>query len=180
MTMYMIEINPMDLVLRPFLQWDKQWFALTAGDYSSRRFNAMTVSWGSLGTMWNRPFVQVVVRPVRYTYSFTEEFDSFTLCAFSEKYRKALNILGAKSGRNGDKIAQAGLTLVPSVHISAPAFAEAELILECRKIYWDDFDPKRFVDPGIDSNYPNKDYHRIYFGHILRISGEEKYLAGKD
>jgi flavin reductase (DIM6/NTAB) family NADH-FMN oxidoreductase RutF len=133
-----------------------------------------------MGIMWNRPFVQVVVRPTRYTYSFTEEFDSFTLCAFSEEYREALNILGSKSGRDGDKIAASGLTPVASRCIPAPAFAEAELTLECRKIYWDDLEPKRFLDPAIERNYSKNDYHRVYFGQILRIFGEEKYLAVQD
>ena len=44
---------------------------------------------------------------------------------------------------------------------------EASLILECRKIYYQDIDPKGFLDPEIQSNYPNRDYHRVYFGEIL-------------
>ncbi len=170
-----IEIAPMDLVLKPFHRWDKGWFALTAGDFSARKFNAMTVSWGSMGIMWNRPFVQIVVRPTRFTHRFTEDYDNFTLSALPEKYRGALNILGSKSGRDGDKISLAGLTPVASQFVSSPAFAEAELVFECRKIYSDDIDPSRFRDPSIDRNYSEKDYHRIYFGQILRIYGEEKY-----
>ena len=88
-----IEIDPMDLSLRLYRQWDKGWFALTAGDFSAGRFNAMTVNWGSMGIMWGRPFVQTVVRPTRFTYRFIEEFDNFTLCGFPEQYRKALNVL---------------------------------------------------------------------------------------
>jgi flavin reductase (DIM6/NTAB) family NADH-FMN oxidoreductase RutF len=171
-----IEIAPMDLALRPFRQWDKGWFALSSGDFSARRFNTMTVSWGSLGIMWNRPFVQVVVRPTRFTRRFIEEFDNFTLCAFPEQYRKALNILGSQSGRDGDKIALSGLTPAASQLVSSPAFAEAELVFECRKIYSDDFDPSRFLDPSIEKQYPEKDYHTVYFGQILRIFGEEKYI----
>jgi flavin reductase (DIM6/NTAB) family NADH-FMN oxidoreductase RutF len=172
-----IEIPPMELALRPFHQWDKGWFALTAGDFSAGKFNAMTVSWGSLGIMWGRPFAQAVVRPTRFTYGFTETYDNFTLCAFPEKSRKALNILGGKSGRDGDKIALAGLTPVASQLVSSPAFAEAELVFECRKIYTSKIDPAGFQDPAIDGNYSNGDYHRVYFGQVLRIFGEEKYLV---
>jgi flavin reductase (DIM6/NTAB) family NADH-FMN oxidoreductase RutF len=171
-----IEIPPMDLVLRPFRQWDKVWFALAAGDFSTQKFNAMTVSWGSLGIMWGRPFVQVVVRPTRFTHRFMEKADNFTLCALPEKHRAGLNILGSKSGRDGDKIAAAGLTPAASQIVSSPLFAEAELVFECRKIYSDDFDPSRFLDPSIETQYSEKDYHTMYFGHILRIFGEEKYL----
>ena len=151
--------------------WDNQWFLLTAGDFKSGEFNTMTVGWGSFGVMWKKPFAQVVVRPIRYTYQFTEKFDSFTLCAFPKKYKKALNILGTKSGRDGDKIKDAGLTPIASTEIAAPGFSEAELIIECRKIYWQDLDPANFLDKSIDKNYPLKDYHRIYFGEIIKILG---------
>jgi flavin reductase (DIM6/NTAB) family NADH-FMN oxidoreductase RutF len=127
--------------------------------------------------MWGRPFAQVVVRPHRYTYGFMEQYDTFTLCTFPEKYRRAVNLLGTKSGRDGDKIAEAGLTPVSSTQIAAPGFAEAKLILECRKIYWDDLDPAHFVDPSIDDHYAQKDYHRIYFGQILAAFGVESYAA---
>jgi len=58
----------------------------------------MTVAWGSLGTMWNLPFAQIVVRPTRHTFGFMERFDTFTLCAFPEPRRKALQLLGSTSG----------------------------------------------------------------------------------
>lgn len=173
-----IEIPPMDLSLRTFHRWDKGWFALCAGDFSAGTFNAMTVSWGSLGIMWNRPFVQVVVRPTRFTHGLMEEFDNFTLCALPEQYRKALNILGSTSGRDGDKITPAGLTPTASQLVSAPAFAEAELVFECRKIYRSVIDPAGFQEPSIAENYSGGDYHSVYFGQVLRIYGDAKYRSG--
>ncbi len=162
-------------LVRIYYLWDKRWFLLTSGDFAKGHYNTMTVSWGSTGVMWNRPFVQVVVRPTRYTYEFMEQYDTFTLCAFSDKYRKALNLLGSRSGREGDKIAKSGLTPIASTQVAAPAFAEAELIIECKKMYWDDFDPAHFIDPAIDSNYSKRDYHRIYFGQVLAIYAESAY-----
>ena len=164
-----------ELLVKSHYLWDKQWLLLTAGDFAAGHFNTMTVGWGSLGTMWGRPFAQVVVRPHRYTYGFMEQYDTFTLCTFPEEYRWAVNLLGTKSGRDGDKIAEAGLTPIGSTQIAAPGFAEAKLILECRKIYWDDLDPAHFVDPSIENHYAQKDYHRIYFGQILAIFGVELY-----
>jgi len=152
-----------------FASWDKQWFLLTAGDFAKNDFNTMTVAWGSFGTMWNKPFAQVVVRPTRYTLSFMEKYDTFTLTAFDRTFRNALQLLGSKSGRDGDKISESGLTPIASQRIAAPAFKEANLILECRKIYWQDFNPKHFIDRSIEKNYPRKDYHRIYFGEVLTI-----------
>src|SRR6056297_3559321 len=91
--------------------WGNDWFLLTSGDFMSGDFNAMTVAWGSIGTMWSKPFAQVVVRPSRYTYKYMNRFDTFTLCSFPHKYRKSLSYLGAVSGRSEpNKIESAGLT----------------------------------------------------------------------
>ncbi len=157
--------------------WSKQWLLLTSGDFTTHHFNSMTVGWGGFGTMWSKPFVQIVVRPTRYTFEFMEQYDTFTLCAFPPAYQKALQLTGSKSGRDGDKIKATGLTPIPASRIAAPGFAEAELIVECRKIYWDDFNPDQFLDPDTENNYPLKDYHRIYFGEILAISGVKSYSA---
>lgn len=161
---------------RSYSLWDDQWFLLTAGDFDSGKFNTMTVSWGSLGIFWDRPVVQVVVRPHRYTFEFMEQFPSFTLSTFGLKYHDVLDMLGTTSGRDGDKIKESGLTPQKSARVAAPGFEEAELVLECKKLYWQDMDPTHFLDPLLDKNYPRKDYHRIYYGEVLTIAGVPAYL----
>lgn len=175
--MPLIDIPPDELVLRPHALWGRQWLLLAAGDFAAKRYNCMTVAWGSLGTMWNRPFAQVVVRPTRYTYEFMAAYDTFTLCAFPEALRPALQLLGSRSGRDGDKIAAAGLTPVAASRVAAPAFAEAELVLECRRLYWQDLDPSHWCDPAIEDQYPQRDYHRVTFGEILAVRGTEAHRA---
>jgi flavin reductase (DIM6/NTAB) family NADH-FMN oxidoreductase RutF len=155
--------------------WEKQWMLLTCGDFKVKHFNVMTVAWGSIGNIWYKPFVQVVVRPTRYTYEFMEQYNSFTLSAFPENQRNRLNFLGSRSGRDTNKIERSGLTPVASTRIEAPAFAEAELVFECQKIYWDDLNPDNFIAQNIKKHYPLKDYHRIYFGEILVIYGINAY-----
>ena len=154
--------------------WNSGWFLLTAGDFSAGAYNTMTVSWGSLGIMWGKPFVQVVVRPQRHTYGFMDIHPTFTLCAFSDQYRAALNLLGMKSGRHGDKIAEAGLSPEASTQVAAPGFAEAELVLECEKMYFDDLAPEHFLADHIARHY-DQDFHRVYYGEIKAIRGIEKY-----
>jgi len=144
---------------------------LTAGDFAAGHYNTMTIGWGSLGIMWGKPFVQVVVRPTRYTFCFMVKYETFTVCALAEAHRSALQLLGTKSGRDGDKIAESGLTPIASSVVAAPAFAEAELILECRKIYWADLDPTHFLDATIQKSYPLRDYHRSYYGEVLAVLG---------
>lgn len=161
--------------LKPFSQFDENWFILTAGDFSTGNYNSMTISWGSIGYIWRRPIVHVVVRPSRHTYQFMESYDTFTLCAFSERHRDALNLIGTKSGRDGDKIRESGLTPIVSEHVAAPGYAEADLIIECRKIYWGDIEPQHFLKDDIDQNYSKKDYHRFYYGEILYLTGIANY-----
>ena len=117
--------------------------------------------------MLAKPFVQVVVRPQRHTRKFMDEFDTFTLCAFPEQYRKELGTLGAISGKDGDKLSHTSLTVRKSKTVSPPSYNEASLILECRKSYRQVMDPKGFIDGSIQDNYPDADYHIIYFGEIL-------------
>lgn len=161
---------------RIFDLWDNRWFLLTSGDFATGQFNTMTISWGSTGIMWGKPFFQVVVRPQRYTRQFLEKYATFTLSVLPESYRGALNSLGIKSGRDGDKIREAGLTPIAAHTTSAPVFAEAELVIECKKTYWADFDPAHFIDLSAERIYPRQDYHRQYFGEVLAIYGSQDYI----
>lgn len=175
-----MERRPIDIeafTVNAYRLFEVEWLLLTSGDITRQEFNAMTISWGSLGVMWNRPFVQVVVRPVRYTYEFMERFDTFTLCAFPQQYHRALSLLGTKSGRDGDKIVQAGLTPCAGRIAAAPVYREAKLAIECRKLYWQDMDPAHFLDPQLNQHYPQKDYHRIYYGEIIAVDGTDEYRA---
>lgn len=162
-----IDIN--DFTTKVFDLWDNQWLLLTSGDFQAGKYNAMTVAWGGLGIMWNLPIAMVVVRPSRYTFQFINEYDTFTLCAFSEAYRKSLQLLGTKSGRDGNKIKEAGLTPKQNHVVNTPVFQEAELTIACRKIYYQDFIPSHFLDDRIERQYNGNDYHRMLYGEVLEI-----------
>ena len=167
---------PVDrLTVSPHHLWGTRAMILTAGDFEAGDFNAMAVAWGSFGTMWDRPIAMTVVRPQRYTYQFIEKYDTFTLCAFPPEYRPAIDLIGSKSGRNSDKIAEAGLTPVAASAVAAPVYAEAELVVECRKIFRTVYEASQFIDPTIDRNYLKGDYHRVYFGEILAVAGIASY-----
>ena len=153
--------------MNPFEIYDKRWFLLTAGDFAAGDYNTMTVSWGFFGTMWGLPVAQVVVRPQRHTRLFMDKYDTFTLCSFPEEFRPALTLLGAKSGRDGDKIAESGLHPAASAHVAAPSFKEADLTFECRKLFRQQMSPDSFLSEKASKNYPARDYHICYIGEIL-------------
>lgn len=127
----------------------------------------MTVSWGGFGTLWNKPVVTVYVRPTRFTHGLLNESMEFTLNFLAERFRKAMDLCGTKSGRDVDKWEATGLHPLASETISVPRIEEARLSFECRVLAYHDFDPKRFVRPEVEENYPAKDYHRIYWGEVL-------------
>ena len=157
-------ISPEDLTDNTFKLIGSDWMLITAGPPEA--FNTMTASWGGLGVIWNKSIAWCVIRPVRYTYEFMEKADNFTLSFFDEAYRNALQLCGSKSGREIDKAAATGLTPIAGTLPGTTAFSQARLIIECRKIYFQDIDPERFLDPGIHQNYPDRDYHRMYVGEI--------------
>ena len=155
--------------------WKEGWMLLAAGSRTGDKFNVMTVSWGSMGEMWMKPMAMVVVRPSRHTYQFMEKSPGFSLSAFPSQFKDKLTLCGSKSGRDIDKVKACGFTPIPLLHIDTPGFDEAELIVECRKMYYDDYKPAHFLDPDIEGNYNGKDYHRIYFGEILAVHGTPQY-----
>jgi len=158
------ETTPEQLVENPFKLIGKDWMLITAGTPGA--FNTMTASWGGLGVLWERKVAFCFIRPTRHTYAFIERSQNYTLSFFDESYRKALQYCGSHSGRDTDKIKGAGLT--PVNEGDAVYFNEARLVLVCRKLYFQDISPDRFLDPKIHDMYPQKDYHRMYVGEIVK------------
>ena len=155
--------------------FSRQWLLLTAGDFAAGDFNSMTVSWGFLGTMWNRPCVSLVVRPQRKTLEFLQKYDTFTCCAFPEEFRKDLTFLGKVSGHeNPGKLAETSLTPMAAEVVDAPVFAEANCIIEARVKLITSTAGKNFRDKMLAAEfYPDNDYHCIVIGEILKISSSD-------
>jgi flavin reductase (DIM6/NTAB) family NADH-FMN oxidoreductase RutF len=159
----------------PFSRIGDEWMLITSGNVLGEgadpgNWNTMTASWGGLGVLWGWDIATVYVRPTRYTYEFMNANPLFTLSFFDKAFHNALEICGSMSGRDTDKAAAAGIT--PVVFGEGPArgavgFKEARDIIVCRKLYAHDFDLAGFLDPAIEKNYTQKDYHRLYVGEIV-------------
>ncbi len=160
--MIFTETNPELLQDNTFKLIGKDWMLITAGEPES--FNIMTASWGGLGVLWEKKVAFCFVRPTRHTYQFIEQSSRFTLSFFEDQHRKILSFCGSHSGRDTDKLKATGLTSIRDMEFVY--FTEARLVLACRKIYAQDIDPSFFLDPRIETMYPQKDYHRMYVGEI--------------
>ncbi len=171
MTDNFITIAPTAISDNPFKLIGRDWMLVTAGSPGS--FNTMTASWGGLGHLWNRDVCFCFVRPQRYTYRFMEQAAHFTLSFYDEAHRAALNYCGSRSGRDEDKAAAAGLTPIAD-ETGAVYFAQARLVLVCRKLYGGDLIRAAFVDPALPAEiYSTGDFHRMYVGEIVRCLARE-------
>lgn len=158
------EINVRDLP-SPVSLINDGWGLITAGDKDG--YNTMTASWGALGELWNKDAAFIFVRPQRYTREFIENSEYFSFSFFNDKYKTALRFCGANSGRDVDKSKETGL--IPVFDNSTTYFEQAEFVIICKKIAFQDIDPSGFIDKSIDKNYADADYHRMYVGEIIKV-----------
>lgn len=145
--------------------FNSDWALVTAGD--KNKFNTMTIGWGGLGTLWSKPVATVYVKPCRYTHEFLEKNEYFTVSFYDGKYKKALGLLGTKSGRDCDKVAESGLT--PRFLPNGVTFDEAYVTLVCRKIYRQDMDLNAIPQFAVDRYYLNEAPHTMYVGEVTQI-----------
>ena len=164
------EIKATEIEGNLFQMLGREWALVTVQDPDTGKVNTMTVSWGGMGVLWGKDVVTIYIRPQRYTHEFLNKTDHFTL-SFYDGMKDALTICGRKSGRDTDKIAEAGLHLTGEE--SYPWFEESKLVLCCKALYRSAFDPAKMAD-GIDAaNYSNHDYHDVYIAEIVKVMKKE-------
>lgn len=160
-----VEIKPEAIEDNPFKLVGHDWMLIAAG--TPKRFNMMTASWGGMGVLWDKNVAFCFVRPTRYTFEFMEDNETFTLSFFSDDYRRVLEYCGSHSGRHVNKVEKTGLSAVAG-SIDTVYFEEARLVFECRKLYFADMNPSAFLAQTLTDIYPEKDYHRMYVGEIVK------------
>lgn len=142
------------------------WMLLAAGKEGD--FNEMTISWGEVGELWGRPIMTVFVDTTRFTHKYMEREDYFTVCGFAPEYKDELQYLGRHSGRDGDKLAETKLSAT-FTELGNPYFNEASVVIECRKIYANDFDTSKMTG-GMEDFYAKRgSVHTVYIGEITNV-----------
>ena len=148
----------------PFEKIGKQWLLISAG--TEEKWNTMTASWGAVGIIWGKPSATCYIRHSRFTKEFVDNNEYFTITFLQDGHRDALNLLGSKSGRDMDKMHESGLT--PAFVDGQPTFAEAELVLVCRKRCKSEIAPEDILQQEtLDKWYGDKDFHTMYIGEIV-------------
>ncbi|MCD8013819.1 MAG: flavin reductase [Lachnospiraceae bacterium] len=161
------EIKTADLKENAFDLIGKQWLLVTAGKPDGS-CNTMTASWGGLGVMWGKDVAFLVIRPQRYTKEFIDSSDTLSISVLPDGYKKQYGYLGSVSGRDEDKIAKVGLSVIRDG--DTPYFEEARIAMICRKLFAQPYDPDCILDKTVDKNwYPEKDYHTLYICEIEKV-----------
>lgn len=156
----MLEINPFEKI-------NREWFALTTE--ADGKVNAMTCSWGTMGTLWNKSVLMAFVRESRYTRELLDKSESFSACFFdpADKSNKILlDYLGKTSGHKEDKIKSAHLHM--NYDMKIPYIDECNFALICKKLAKIPITEDMILDKDIvPKNYANGDYHYIYIGEVV-------------
>lgn len=165
--MHSFQPIPSDLFdFSPFRMIGKDWMLITA--QAEDKTNTMTASWGGLGVMWGKDVVYIVVRDSRYTRELIDQSETFSISFLNPEYHSALKYLGAVSGRDENKIANARLNV--NYHEGIPFIDEASTVMVCRKMCKQPLAKENFTLDFIDEKwYANGDYHNLYIGEIVSI-----------
>ena len=160
------EIKIKDLSFNVFDKIGKEWMLITAG--TVEKHNAMTASWGNLGVLWHKPVATVYVRPQRFTKTFLDKEDFFTISFYDESKKDALLFYGQNSGKDIDKDSKTNF--VAKSFDRSVAFEEADLVFVCKKTFCDQMNPNKILNKTIIKDiYENNDFHYIYIGEIVAV-----------
>ncbi|MBR0458613.1 MAG: flavin reductase [Victivallales bacterium] len=143
-------------------------YLVTAGD--AGHYNSMTLGWGTFGILWQRPVANIYVRTTRYTNQFLAGSDLFTLSWYPAKHRPVvIQVFGRKSGRDTDKEAVSGFTPVLTPE-GAVTYAEADLVLVCRKLFAVPLDKKTLAGltpPAVPPT--DAEWHIQYTAEVIAV-----------
>lgn len=142
------------------------WSLITSG--KEGKSNVMTASWGGLGRFWEKPVAICFINPTRYSIQTMDEGETYTISFYTEAYKDAMNYTGSVSGRTTDKIKGSGLTPIKTPS-GAPAFAEAWMIFECKKLLAQPISPDAVMDKEAGAQWSKDGYHKMYIGEILNV-----------
>ncbi len=146
-------------------QLKKGAFLTVKGD---EEINTMTIGWGTIGFIWNKPIFMIAVRYSRYTYELLEKTDEFTVSVpLSKDMKKELAVCGTKSKREIDKFKECNLTAENGKVVDTPIIGECDLHYECKVVYKQAMEPGTLDKDIRDAKYSNNDFHVLYYGEIV-------------
>jgi flavin reductase (DIM6/NTAB) family NADH-FMN oxidoreductase RutF len=140
---------------------------LLAKSKNDEKINVMTIGWASIGYMWSKPIMTVLVRKSRFTHHIIEKATSFTVSIPTDDLIEALNFCGTKSGRDFDKFKECKLSVIPAQKVDTPIIDISGFHYECKIVYKSGMNPDFLCKEYKEDVYADNDYHTFYFGEIV-------------
>jgi len=131
--------------------------------------NIMTIGWATIGIIWRKPVMTVMVRPSRYSYELINSHPEFTVSIPEKNMSKELVFCGSRSGRDADKFNECNFTPEKSIAVKVPGIKECNIHYECRIVHVNKVIPENLDNKIIKQLYNEGDFHKIYFGEILGV-----------
>lgn len=120
--------------------------------------NVMTAAW--TGIICSDPVITYVsLRPSRYTHELVSRNKEFVINLPTWRQAEAVDTVGVKSGRDGDKFALTGLTAEPCAKVKAPQVAECPVSLECKVLEVRPFGT-----------------HDMFLAEVVAVNVDEQYI----
>lgn len=167
----MSEIKISDLSFNAF-DLLPNWALVSAG--TKANYDAMTISWGGFGSLWNKYVATIYIRPQRYTKNLLDKEDYYTISFFDSKYKNDLIYLG-RTSKNDTLDKMSNINITPIIKDNIITYPEATITFVCKKMYHSPLIKEGFTDTNlITENYSHNDFSIIYIGEIVKILKKEE------
>lgn len=163
-----VEVGYMDCLKETFTTMGRSGLLLVSIGQQGKP-NVMTIGWGTIGIIWAKPIFTVLVRPSRFTYGLIEETGDFTVNVPAAEISEKVSFCGTVSGREHDKFIEQKLTAIPANKVESPLIEECLIHYECRVVHKNDVLPPELASDIPSAFYPQGDYHRVFYGEIMRV-----------
>ena len=166
--MHTFQDMPADLIERdPFTDFGVDGALLTSG--VGERVNAMTITWGMMGVLFNMNVVTVFVEDSRYTKELMDWSGVFSISFFEGKQKSLLKYFDKVSGRRENKFATSGLTV--NEHKGIPFVDDCSFAIVCRLVCRTKIKEEDIIDSDVIAKLysgENKgNTHTMYVGEIV-------------
>lgn len=173
---YFAELNLTQLKFNPFDLIKNHGMLVTAGDV--RLANSMMTNWGLMGVAMNRPVMELLIHPQRYTREFLDKHSHFSVSLFKKEHRETMIYFGTHSGREHDKYVATDFHL--DYYKGVPFIRESDLVFICRKLYVDRFHIEHYYDAQLRHEEEDAGEGRYrYIGEIVHTM-QAKTLMGEE
>ena len=170
-----VEVNPYEFD-EPIIGLLENEWALAMAGTSPEDCNAMTIEWGQIGNIWGSPAATMYIRGSRYTKSFIDSCDTFSVGFLPSDMHDKHKIFGSMSGRDVNKTQLSGLT--PIMVDGTPLYEESQLVFICRKVFATVLQREDFIGESSGSRFyrnakSEDDLHTMYIAFIEKILRKE-------